>query len=479
MHLGVKRADLLRVLGKADECYAAIEELQPLRTAQPATSWPALQATLPLLDLLHACEKGREVQVLANELEPAMTKVQADHPSIVVYRTSLIQLWNARANGQLLGRGYESAMKSQAVVRRLCEEGLQLAPENAPLRRHLVISCLNVAIIQQEQRRTRGDWDPDVVDRSLQRARELLDSLPAGEPQRQARADRMEVLGQLGILREARSDFAGARADYAAALAIAAELVAESPDMVVYPSRQSELQRRYATLLLATGDAHAALPVIRSALEIGERLEAGSVTKRRMVDRRRELLLLLVHAAGATGDLDGAFDALATHLSLGSSANDWIGRQNAARTLARVLAALAADDPGRARVLARGRELVDEALAYEARFAAEGSAHGTLAVMRGGTLAVARDLEAAGGDLQQALARASAASGAYVEAWQATPGARAEGRVLEAITAEARLLHRAGDAAALAAAQQRMRTPFAQHAELLARVDAAFAAAGK
>ncbi len=478
IHVGVKRADLLRVLGRPAECLTAIAALRALREeqAQP-DSWPLMQATLPLLDLLHACEKPTEVQTLANDLQPWLEKLQANHPSIVVYRTSLIQLWNARANAQLMAQAHDSAMKSQQVVQRLCEEGLTQAPDNAPLRRHLVISCLNIAICQQELLRTRGEWDAEVVDHALRRAMELLDGLPAGDPQRQARADRLEVLGQRGRLREFRSDTEGARADYEQALAIAEQLAAEAPDSVTYPTRLIEIQRRYTALLLAEREAAVALPVIRRAIEISERLEEGAVAKRRMTDRRRELLLLLLRASGATGDLDGGFRALDTHLSLGPR-NDWIGRQTGASALALLLAALPAGDPGRDRVLARGRELVDEALGYEAHFVSSGAGHGTIAVMRGSTLVFARQLEEAAGDLPAAIRRASAAAAAYGEAWQANPGTRAENRVVDAITAEARLLHRAGDTDGLALARERARTLFAAHPDLFARADAAFAAAG-
>jgi serine/threonine protein kinase len=475
MHLGVKRADLLRVLGRPDECHAAITALRAAREQQPSTEWPMIHATLPLLDLLHACEKPTDVQVLANELQPELEKLQRNHPSIVVYRTSLVQLWNARANGQLMGRGYESALKSQDVVQRLCEEGLQLTPDSAPLRRHLVISLLNVAIVQQEQLRARGDWDPDRVARALDRATELLDGMPPGEPTRQSRPERLEVLGQRGRLREMRADGAGARADYEAAMAIAEELIAEAPATVSYPTRLVEIQRRHAALLLQCGEPATALPGIRRALAASERLETTAVAKRRMTDRRRELLLLLARASGATGDVDGAFAAVDQQLELGS-ANDWIGRQSAAQALALLLGNLRQGSPDSARVLARGRALVAEALGYERVFAANGSAHGTLAVMRAGTLAIARQLEENGGDAAAARARAAEATAAYAEAWQAGPSARAADRLCDAIAAEARLLSRTGDAAAVAAARERARRWLAGEPELLARAEAAFIA---
>ncbi|HEX5050832.1 MAG TPA: serine/threonine-protein kinase [Planctomycetota bacterium] len=448
MGIGADRANLLMRTGRRDECLAAVEAVRKLRRTMPQReAWALAQPMLDIVDILHGSEQPDEAIAVIDDTLPFVEKQVADHPSVVAYRSALIRLQNARGDAELLRRNFATGLEALRTVIAQCEAALALTPNDLVLQQQLVIGCTNIAVLHNQWRNFGGDGGTAEVEAALRRATAVLDAMPAGEPRRKARLQRLEVHGLWGLWRQAQGDRKGAITDTTVAVALAEELAAEAPQTVAYRTRLTEMLRRLAGLLLDDGRAGEALGRIDRALAMNKDLQNGTEAQRRWQERRRELLLLQMRARGATGDLDGAFAALDEQLALGDEL-DWIGRQNAARALVELLASLPEADPGRSRVLARGRELIEGGLAFAEKHRDNGTGHGTIAVMTGNTLVLARELEAAGHALPAAAQRAEQVVQAFAEVWQAAPGPRNENRVRDHAAAWLQLAARAGDATA-------------------------------
>ncbi len=472
LEIGAERADLLLSTGKREACLAAVAALRALRATQRGSRSYALAiAMTDVANLLHRCERSADALEVVGDTAPDLERLVADHPSVVGYRGALIRLLNVRGNAEMNTRDFPAALATQRRVRTECEAALAVTPADLAMQRQLIICCINLATYQNEWRSLRGDWDASEVEAALQRATAELDGIPAGEPQRRARAERMEVLRLWGLLRASRGDRAPACTDLAAAMAIAEELVAESPATIAYQTRLAEMRRRLAGLLLDLGRMADARAIMDRAVADSAALAPTSDGRSQWASRHRDLLLLQVRAHGGSGDLASAFTALEAQLALGDE-HDWIGRQAAAQAMAQLLASLPATAPTAPRVLARGRELVAEALGYEAGYRERGTGHGTTAVMRGNTLQVARQLELAGGDFAAAATRAGAAVEAFAAAWQATPNDRNEQRVCDAAGPWLGDLQQLGDAAGAERALHRLAELFAGRPAALAHAAA-------
>ncbi|MEO6594506.1 MAG: hypothetical protein ABIP94_07120, partial [Planctomycetota bacterium] len=468
LEIGVDRADMLRKTGRRDECLAATAKLRALRDSHAQrSSWPLVRSMLDIVDILHTVEQPDEALAVIEDSLPFVEKQVADHPAVATYRLALIKLHNARGAAELLRRNFAASLAAQRQVRADCEAALALVPGDLQVLRYVVVDCINTALTYTEWRKLGGPWDEKEVDAVLQRATAVLDSLPKGEPQVTARPQRMEVLGLQGLLRESQGDRAGACTAFQTAIEIADALAAEAPQTIAYRTRLCEMQRRYASLLLDDARAGEALGAIEQAMHLSDGLRDSADAQVRWQTRRRELLLLQVRARGATSDIDGAFASLAEHQTLGNEL-DWVGRQDAARALMMLVTSLPAADPAKVRFVARARELLDEALAYEPLNLERGTGHGTVAVMRGNTLVVARQLELAANDPPTAAKRAGETVEAYAEAWSSSQNQRNQNRVRDAAAIWLQDLVNIGDEAGISTAFARFEQLFAGRADALA-----------
>ncbi|MBL8756660.1 MAG: hypothetical protein JNK15_25415, partial [Planctomycetes bacterium] len=475
-------ANLLRLAGRPDDALAKTRALIELRRTHPQRDeWPSARATLHLVGILDSAERGQEVIDLCSELEPTLARFVADHPSIVVYRTAMIELHNHRANAWLGRKDMPRALAELRSMRAAATAALAVAPEEVALRRQAVIACTNIALVHHESRRLGRDADLDEMADALRHAKTVLDTMPTPEAQRAARPHRLEIHRLQSLVDEARGDSAAALASLRAAAAFADELRRESFGGAEFQNRSLELQRMFVGKLLDHGLVEEGRTAVDGALADSLSLRDQTLAKARWHSRHRELLLLAMRTHAALGAVDLAMEFLDEHHRMGpeppGTPFDWIGRQECGTAVAKLLSSLAPDDPNRARWLARGRQALDEGIGFAAENERAGTGHAMVAVMSGNTWVIRRDLERAAGEWSAAARAASEAVEQYASAHAENPSDRSERRLVATAASGFHCLAQAGDAAGLGRSAARARELFAGRGLALADLATALLAA--
>ncbi len=475
------RANFLRLLGRRDETLAEIESMMAMRKDHPARgSWSAANAAIRISTTLDSLERPDAAMQLSFELTSIFEQLVEDHPAVVAYRRALLSVLNTTSNSFLLQKEVPMALSTLQQMEDVCVAGLAVTPGELALTRHRIISCINMVTVRDEQRRLNGEWDLAAAEAALARAAESLATIPAGAPRREVRPHHMELLRLRAQQHEMRADLPAAGTDLGAAVAIAEELIAEAPDVVEWRTRATEMLRRQAAVLFAQRRWQDAHRVIERTLALSSSLRDVADAQQRWLTRHREILLLTVQARALVGEVDGAFAALAEHEAIGpggpADTLDWIGKQEAGAALAKVVAALPTEQPARARFLAKGRDVLAAGLAFGQRHLENGANPTMVAVMRGNSLVVARDLETAAGDLAAAANRAREIAEAFVLPFRSNGNQRNETRLQKALATWVLDAARSGDATATAAAAQAAIEWLADRPVALAEMAAATAA---
>ncbi|MCA8950540.1 MAG: serine/threonine protein kinase, partial [Planctomycetes bacterium] len=319
------RADVLQNLGRREQ---ALEIVAPARklyggiaTPRP---WSLARAMIDVASVCWRCGANETAIDIAGELLSDLERPASEHPAVVVYRTSLVDLLTVRANAELDLRQFAAALATNREIIDQCTDALTHAPDHDRLKRLLALACSNSLIVEESWSMFGHEWDPEALRALAERGLAVLGSMSAAQ-QPENRMPRMELLRGLGKTLDALGDDEGAARCYGEAVGLGEALVAESGSRSLqFMERLAAVRRAYLPKLLDLGQFERAGPLIDAALAEHEAIRESMGMQQRWVSRQRDLLMFRARLCASTGDLPGTESALTRYRELGSQL-DWVG----------------------------------------------------------------------------------------------------------------------------------------------------------
>jgi len=391
-------------LGRRDEAIAELDQALALwqrsrtQTVDPGTEWRLTTAIGEIAGLFARADTyGRMIDVLA-ATEAVYTRLVADHPAVLTYRSGLGRTRLDKAIAELRNQRLAHGLATALQAERGFAEALAQAPADPTLLYDACLCANLVATSQLEAQRLGGTFDLAVARAARERAAahiEVLATTPGGAGM--AVKLRMEERRLFALLHEP-PEAPEALAALAAAIALADEAVNAEPNSTELRERRIEMRTRHGKALRTNGDAVAAQAVLLAALAEQDELRGRTMSPEIFSVRRQALRSELARVAAALGDIEAVLEHVQDYLAVATNV-DWGGKLNAGRLLVEF-----AKGPLSAqaeRVLAAAREVMEQAFACGDAFGKAGAPDASpamLAAMRANTWAVVVDIERAAGD---------------------------------------------------------------------------------